>query len=340
MSILAMTGFETGNEPDEGIIVHDNPLTFSTNAAFQAPQSNGSTVVYVSPDSGYSKLLAHSVSECWLSALVNSYSASGDFALGFYKSPIIGSTATNREFVGVYSDNTTMRIRVGASTKTATFSVGVDTWRRIHIHITGRSAGDTVSVYVGGDLTTPVLEHTLDATDAAALSAGDFDHMYFMAGQSYLDDIYAIDPNDGVGLTNINRAKALSVVLRRPIANGADYTFSTGTYADLDETPTNLNDYVEATAVGQVLDLEFEDLDPAQVVGAIEIIYRTQLAASTAGDKFDISIDDGTTNNVLHTNVTIPGDAYVRRLLHEAADGGSLEVSKVNASTIKAVTKS
>ena len=335
-----MVGFETRNEEDEGLFIFDTSLTFTTSTADLAPQTKGEVYAYAPLSRGYAKPLTHSVSECWVSALVHGYNVASDCALGLLKSPAVGTNSSNREFTGVFMQDNTMRVKVGASTKTSAVNVPVGNWTRVHIHISGRVAGSTVRAYFGGDLSSPVLEYTLDASDEAALAAGDFDQLYFMSSATYFDDIYAIDPSDGVGLTNINRAKALSVVLRKPIANGAGFSFSSGTFADVDETPTNFDDYVEATAVGQALDLEFEDLDPAQVVGALEVVYRTQLADSTAGDKFDISIDNGSTNNVLHTNVTIPGDSYVRKLIHEAADGGSLEVSKINASTLKAVTKS
>lgn len=331
MSIKFLCGFEFRNRTDDGFTFvggFDN----WTNVAFAPPSSNG---VYslkhgFSVAGNYVSPCTSAFSECWLGSIVYSPGSASTVMAG------VCTGATTR-YIEAGIVNGAWEIYVNGTSKATSPGAPLAQWNRLHMHIEGLADGDTIRLYKEGDLATPVVQYSLTSSDVSGWPATLSHVRLHTSNQVHVDDLWLMDPTDATGVTDPQETLSFSVELLTADANGADFTFATGSFSDIDEVPFSLADKITADAVGQIADLSFTNASTAQVVGAVKVTQRTQRSGTTAGSQAEVSIDDGANNNAIET-VSVPGDGYIRTYISEAADGTSLEVDKLNASTIQIKT--
>lgn len=328
MSIKFLSGFEYRNRDDDGWTGHTSGGAWIANTSIPA-LTLGTRSVRMSGIA--SSPLAATVGECWIGIQIRPTTTSSTALFGLS----LGSATTYIE-AGVAGGD--FAISINGTTVSSSAGVSINSWVRLHLHVSGLTAGDTIRLYRDGELSTPIVEYTLTGGDVSGWPAA-FTHasLNCAGGASYLDDLWIMDPTDATGVTDPQETLSFSVELLTADANGADFTFASGSFSDVDEIPFSLSDKITADAVGQIADLSFDNASTAQVIGAIKITQRTQRSGTTAGSQAEISIDDGSNNLVLET-VTVPGDGYIRTYTSLAADGTALEDSKLNASTIQIKT--
>ena len=326
MSIKFLSGFEYRNRDDDG-------WTSPTGGVWVANSSIptlslGTRSVRMSGTA--TSPLAGTVTECWIGSQVRPTTTAADALFGLS----LGSSTTYIEAGVVNGD---FVISINGTTVSSVAGASISSWVRLHLHVSGLTAGDTIELYRDGVLTTSIVDYTLTSGDVSGWPAA-FTHASLRGdGNGYFDDLWIMDPTDATGVTDPQETLSFSVELLTADADGADFTFASGSFSDVDEIPFSLSDKITADAVGQIADLSFDDASTAQVIGAIKITQRTQRSGTTAGSQAEISIDDGSNNLVLET-VTVPGDGYIRTYTALAADGTAIEDSKLNASTIQIKT--
>ena len=328
MSIKFLSGFELQNVTDDGISFHTSGLESYSTTTPPTTRGNYSLRNSSLTLGQYSCFLNGTVAGCWLGAQFYA-SSNGEATYGL-------SEGTSTEYIEAGISGGEWVIRVNGAEVALVSGASINTWHRTHLQVEGLAAGSVIRLYINGDLTAPVVQYTLTSGDVAGFPAS-FGHVAFRLKKSLLDDLWVMDPNDATGITDPQETLSFSVELLTAVSDGADFTFASGSFSDIDEIPFSLADKITADAVGQIADLSFDSASAAQVIGAVKVTQRTQRSGTTAGSQAEISIDDGSNNNAIET-VTVPGDGYIRTYIADSADGTAIEVSKLNSSTIQIKT--
>lgn len=330
MSIKFLCGFEHQSRADSGFtaLINDNAVSDTSTPA--QSKGNRSLRHFSSVLGIYTAPLSGNVQECYVGSMVRGDSAASDMLAGI-------SLGTTDRYVEAGFINGQWVIYINGSSVATVGGFSITDWHRLHLHVSGLSALDVVTLYKDGDLTAPLLSHTLTSGEVAGWPAS-FSHVCFVGqSQGYIDDLWVMDPTDSTGTIDPQETLSFSVELLSPDADGSDFTFATGSFADVDEIPFDLADKITADAVGQIADLSLTAATAAQVVGAMKITLRTQRSGTTAGSQIELSLDDNTSNNVI-TTTTVPGDGMIEAYTETSADGTRIEVSKINLSTIQGKT--
>lgn len=249
--------------------------------------------------------------------------ADGDiFFLYMYKSGANGANNNTlklgvgnggTELFSVSCVNTTglVTIRVAGTVRAtaAVAAISLNAWLLIHVRATGNKTGDTVSVYMNGDLSTAVVTYTLiaaDQTNLAGLKANEFRASTKASTAASLDKFgwfAAFDPNDANFSGSGIQAYAGFVVKEKRFASTIGTPTATGTHTNIDEAPPSNSDTVSFGAVGQTIKMGLDSTsDP---VFAMQVSLAIERGDTSAGVNMDIKIDDGVNNRTL----TVPAPA-------------------------------
>lgn len=237
----------------------------------------------------------------------------------------LGGGRDGTQVIGISFEDNTLKptIRVAGTVRATSVSVAASTstWERFHIHVEGHGLGDTISVYKDGALgAAPFLTYDLIAADVTALLGTDTPNELLIEGRPAVDDrvtdIFAVDPDDGVGGAINTPANFAEASFQRRVfnADGASADF-TGTYADIDEIPASDADGLEAVAVD-----DLSTFTKAAVGGAIETVlyvqslWRLTRSGTDQGENAQIYIDNGT--GKAETATTWPGDGDIIQQHH------------------------
>ena len=259
MSIKFLCGFEYRVREDDG-------YTFAGGFNFWASSTNVPTASKgarsmnhnISIAGNYTSPCTSNVSESWIGSQVLPNVTASQILVGL-------SEGISTRYIDAGVDGGNWAIHVNGTSKASIPGVPLGQWSRIHTHIEGLAAGDVISLYKDGDLSTALVQYTLTSGDVSGWpSALTHSHIY-INNQAFIDDVWIMDPSDGTGVTDPQETVSFSVELLKPNADGADFTFATGSFADVDEIPFNLTDKITADAVGQIADLSLESATAAQL---------------------------------------------------------------------------
>lgn len=189
-------------------------------------------------------------------------------------------------------------------------------FHRLHLVMDGEAENDTWTLYEAGDLTTPIASYVLTATDAAnLLAAGRPNEWWFQSGQvKWIDDVWLLDPNDGVGETNINRL--LSGGIRGAAVNADTATADwAGSFADIDEIPVSDVDGINTVLPAQTSLFGKAALSgTAPTIAAVKVNVRITRSDTLAGQNLAVIMDDGAEDA---RQVAAPGDGWATVHFHE-----------------------
>lgn len=333
MSILGMNGFEGRDGDLDGLI------TVSGNTQYTTTVPTGG-----SQRSLQLQLDIHRMP--WFSGEINTatYNEPSGSEYWFHYHQLWISNANNNDAIilGVsrggsevitysHEDTTgepTIRVAgvVRATASGATPSSG--NWVRYHIHVEGHATGDTISLYADGVLTTPILTYTLIGADETSLAAIGKPNEFYAEGSTasstHIDNVFALDPNDGVAPTNINLLTDAHIEPSTLNADSATYTDWSGSYTDIDEVPPNDTDFISSTTVNEVSTFGHTTVSNPLVLFA-QTKWRVTRTGTVAGSNMQIrkaSISTPATFADESSHVA-PGDGNVLAQHHTAPDGSS-----------------
>jgi hypothetical protein len=230
----------------------------------------------------------------------------------------IGLGSNGAEYITISAEDLTNKVTIRiagtlrATAASGAFSTG--TWERLHLFIEGQSTGDVVSVYMDGNLSTPVVTYTLvgaDQTALAAVGSGKPNEFYMIAksGDSTgrWDNLFALDADD-VDMPNIDELLEPSVAPRRPTGDGTEQDWS-GSYTDIDDVPASDADKCTSTAVGDESTFTHAAIAEDNVY-AVKQILRVTRSGTDAGS--NIALRSRSATDVASQTVPAPGDGYVQ----------------------------
>lgn len=342
MGIMGMNGFEAQRLEDDGLIYISgvgSPLYNTAvpvgSSSLRSLRTNQQVLVqpWISGEQAGGTRIEPSGAEYWFHfEWQPSSSSSNNNRIGVSRNQtqvITISKAATTNFVQIYVAN------VLRATGTVPFAI--NRFNRVHVFV-NQVAGGNVEVYFEGDLVTPVLTYTLVAGDIAALP-GKPDEFYMDFGRSgigYLDDVFAMDPNDGVAPTNINNLANASVEPSLIDGNGF-YTAWTGDFTDIDEVPANDGDFIEATAINQASTFDCTDTARDNVF-FVQTKWRMGRTGTTAGVNVQIRQRLGATD-LDETITTAPGSGNVIQHHNTDATGATWSVAGFNGSQFGPVSR-
>jgi len=344
MGIMGMNGFEARRLEDDGIIqigggaslVYDTRVPIAS-ASLRSLESNIQIGVqpWISGEQAGGTRIEPSGDEYWFHfewLPTGSGNSLGPNHIGVSRNQtkvVTISKEATTNFVQIYVAN------VLRATGTVPFAI--NRFNRVHVFV-DQTVGGNVEVYFEGDLVTPVLTYTLVAGDISALPGKPnefyFDHGH--SGVSYLDDVFAMDPNDAVAPTDINDLANASVQPSFIDGNGF-YTDWTGDFTDIDEVPADDADFIEATAVNQASTFDCGDTTLDNVF-FVQTKWRMTRTGTTAGVNVQIRQRLGTTD-LDEAITTAPGSGNV--IQHHATDatGAAWSVAGFNGSQFGPVSR-
>lgn len=342
MGIMGMNGFEAQRLEDDGVIqvsgtsalIYDTRVPVGS-ASLRSLEANGNVGVqpWISGEQAGGTRIEPSGNEYWFH---------------FEWQPDNNNNANNR--IGV-SRNQTQVVTIGKTTTdgfvtiyvanvlraTGTVPFATKRFNRVHVFV-NQVAGGNVEVYFEGDLVTPVLTYTLVAGDISALP-GKPDEFYLDGGRtgvSYIDDVFAMDPNDGIAPTNINDLANASVQPSYIDGNGF-YTDWTGDFTDIDEVPADDADFIEATAINQASTFDCGNTTRDNVF-FVQTKWRMTRTGTTAGSNVQIRQRLGVTD-LDETITTAPGSGNVIQHHDTDATGAAWSVAGFNGSQFGPVSR-
>jgi hypothetical protein len=243
----------------------------------------------------------------------------------------VGRNGTEGITLGVGTGGT-VRLRagdkgsLGESAESAPGIVASNTWYRFHVKVT-HIAGGTVEVYLEGDLTTPILTYTLLAGDITNLGGKPNEFWWYADGITlmYVDDCFALDPADAIGVTDINLLANASIQPRSGLSAGT-YSDWTGTVADVNEVPFSDVDFNSTGAINQAQTYNFPFAgQPA--VHFVQSKLRMTRTGTAAGVQCQVRIRDNVGNEKDETITTAPGSGNIIQHHQTAPDGGAWDKS-------------
>ncbi|MEQ1494501.1 MAG: hypothetical protein ABL912_01905 [Novosphingobium sp.] len=250
----------------------------------------------------------------------------------------LGVARNGSEHVTVSAEDSTNKlvIRVAGSIRAtaASAALSVGTWARVHCHVSGVTAGSVVSVYMDGDLSTPVVTYTLIGADATALSAAGLPNEFMVVGKSgdgtgRFDDLFALDPIDAQapGIQFL-----VSADIAEQVVNGAgSFTDWLGSYADIDERPASSADKIVASAVGETSSFVKAPIGQDNVF-AVKVMVNMSRTGTAAGANVIIGTKEGADTE--GRTVPAPGSGDVQAIFQVAPDGTAWSPTKYDATEI------
>lgn len=312
MSILYMTGFEGGD------LLMDNVTTVAG-----APSYSTSVLPAASPSSRSLSLgFSQSIRIPWIDDVTGTrkepntsvwFHSQFRFA-SMQSANIVGLGRNGVELVTlswtVGTGFITLRIN-GVVVSTSLTTQSINTYRRLMFHISAFTAG-TINVYVDGNLSTPIITHSFVGSinkpnEFYALTAA-------ASSPNYIDDIWALDPSDGVGVTNASDIKDSGIRGQTVNGNGPTQqwtaTPAVSPYTAIDDIPPSDVDYISSTSVGQKSNFTKPNLlGSAEKIAAVKIMARVGQSDASAGTKIGMGFEVGGSNN--RVDITTPGAGYI-----------------------------
>lgn len=248
----------------------------------------------------------------------------------------VGSSLDGVEGITVSTQDTTafytLRVAgvvVGTSTKAMQIGTAFDQV----VLIVDQQAGGTVELYSIEDLVTPIVSYVLTAGDITALG-GLPNETYFRAKtsdtQSGVDDVFAVDPADGVGVVDILTV-ATHTIKPFTVTGAGDLAEWSGTAADIDEVPFSDADAISATAVGQRSDFTKAALGEDAVSG-VKLTARVLRTGTDAGENIRV-YQRSAGVNAEGPDRNAPGAGSVEFYLDTARDGTAWDPAKFDGET-------
>ena len=344
MGIMGMNGFEARRLEDDGVIQISgtSPLIYDAqvpvgSASLRSLEANNNVGVqpWISGEQAGGTRIEPSGNEYWFHFEWQPTSATG--ALGANK---IGVSRNQSQVVTISKANSTNFVQIYVANglrATGTVPFAINRFNRVHVFV-NQVVGGNVEVYFEGDLVTPVLTYTLVAGDIAALPGkpNEFYLDFGRSGVSYLDDVFAMDPNDGVAPTNINDLANASVQPSLIDGNGF-YTDWTGDFTDIDEVPADDADFIEATAINQASTFDCGNTTRDNVF-FVQTKWRMTRTGTTAGSNVQIRQRLGVTD-LDETITTAPGSGNVIQHHDTDATGAAWSVAGFNGSQFGPVSR-
>jgi len=346
MSILGMQGFEAGREDDDNII--GNTLTYYSASGLPVGSASGrrgyivnkSTAPirspWVSGEVAGATPREPSTTVSWFHAhlSITQPNTKGYFGTGRSGAYVVtlgrGTGGTIRLFVG----GSYASPRLVATSAVLGLS---GSWYRYHVYVDQQLGGE-IRVYLEGDLTTPVLTYTLVAGDILALSGKPNEFIFQADGITgvSVDDLFALDPADAIGVVDIQLLAAASVQPSYPLGNGF-YTAWTGTFADIDGIPASDANFIDTAVVDQASTFNVTAASQAQVFFA-QTKARMTRTGTVAGSQVQMRIREGITDKD-EVLTTAPGSGNVHQQHHTAPDGTAWDKTKFDASQFGPVSR-
>lgn len=322
---LGMRGFEYRAAADDRLINLANTPTYDTSNlpgdSDSETSAGGSAWSFRAPWYISSGTAEPSTDEYWFHARVytNTNSATGNDGL------VVGTGRNDVEHVAISAEDSTNKItiRVNGTVRATAVSAALSlaTWARFHVHVGGDDAGDVISVYMDGNLTTPVVSYTLIGADATALSAVGLPNEFRCTiksgdGAGRLDDLIAWDPTHA-NFDSIDKFGEASIAPRQATTTNPANDWS-GSAADIDERPNSDAEKITAITVGDIAAFG-KDVIAADNVYAVQFFARVTRTGTDAGSNIGLFFDDGVDN--VSVTIAAPVDGRVSHLFDTAPDG-------------------
>jgi hypothetical protein len=265
----------------------------------------------------------------------DSFPENGEFGCG--RSGVPGITLGLRPGAGGQGE---VAIRVAQIERARTVGLGLNlnAYYRLHVLVDEQDGGD-VEVYLEGDLNTPILTYTLDATDISNLPGKPNEFWWSTQGgfpSMWVDDLFALDPDTGTTVPSIQVLANASIQGTRVDGDGF-YTQWNGDYTDIDEVPASDSDYIDATAVDQASTFTAQDASQSNVYFA-QTKLRMIRSGTDAGVQMQVRIREGGVDKD-EAITTAPGSGNVIQQHHTAPDGTNWSKAKFDASEFGPVSR-
>lgn len=352
MSILNMWGWEWGQDGQtgvdrEGLVAVNNNFIYDD---AQTPPTGGSTFSIRSSFNGPSDGVVD---------IENSPSGSG-FWIHFQWYRNANQSTSNNNAVWIswnegltkigevrLGENCELEVVInGGSTFTATYPIGLDRWKRIHVFVDlQNTATGTIRVYEDGDLSNPVIDQTSVNTNPSSRTF-DTIGIGLQNNDTYLDDLLLMDPNDATGITDPEEIAFVTIPPKQPNSDG-NYTAWTATgspggvndYEYIDEVPPGDGDYIQATATGQASTFGYESATSSKVL-ACKWKGRFLRSGTDAGANMNVRRRDVSAATDYDTaDISVPGDGYIREVFPEKPGGGTWTEADFNDTEWGVVSK-
>lgn len=349
MSILNMWGWEWGQDGQTGL-AREGLVVINNN--FQYEDS-------IVPPGGSSYSIRPNVnaSADGVAAIENAPSGSG-FWIHFQWYRVNNQSTSNNNGVFIsWNEGTTKigevrlgedcRLEVvinGGSTFTATYPMGLERWKRVHVFVDlQNTATGTIRVYEDGDLGNPVIDQTSVNTNPSSRTF-DTIGIGLQSNSTYMDNLILMDPDDGVGTTDPEDIAFVTVPAKQPNSDG-NYTAWTAVpgggsdYEEIDEIPPSDSDYIQATATGQASTFGYESATSSKVL-ACKWKGRFVRSGTDAGANMNIRRRDVSAATDYDTaDISVPGDGYIYRVFPEKPGGGAWTEADFNDTEWGVVSK-
>lgn len=331
-AVLGMAGFEARNTTRDRFVVTTGSFTYST------------LVLPIASPSSTSIQTTNGLGRCpWINDVVGTPSEPSGGEIWFHgnvrasalsTSFLFGTGRNGVEYITVSMDaigKVTVRLAAAVVGTAASDSFSIVAFKRLHVHLTGDTAGSHLLVYTDGNLSTAVIDVTLSGGNASSLAAiGKPNEFYFhgasSSSTSNFDDCVAWDPTDA-GFPGIQFFASCGIKGQVFNANGPETGWS-GSFADIDELPCSDTDKITASAVGNESSfLKAAVAEPN--VFAVKFMARVTRTGSTAGVNISLKQNDGVSSTLV--TAPAPGDGDVQTIFQTAPDGGAWSPVKYDA---------
>lgn len=260
-----------------------------------------------------------------------------------------GTSSNDDEFITLsWEDGTTnVTLRVAGTVRvTSSYASGIDSYVRYMVEVTGVTlTTHTVKVYVDGDLTAPIINYTLVAGDVSALAAigsGNANGFYFRSGLTsvYLDDLWAMDPNDGTGATDPALFRDSGIRGQVATGDGSPLNWSdpgggTGSYVDIDRITDT--DYISASATATESQFSHDSIAlNVERIGAVKVMAHVSQSDTSAGTQIGLGFDDGA--STVQKDSAVPGAGYVTNIYDEKPGTGAWTPATYDASDLLVIS--
>ena len=332
MSTLDMIGFETQS------LTHDNITMHSGSAGIYDPSplpvGSQSTRALRQSASIWSKPWPNTVSGTRYQFKVSTYySSSNNNNDTMYVG--VGTGSTEQITISAQDSTGLVTIRVnGAVVATAgskAWSGGVfDNHWLVKVD---QQTGGLIEVYASDDLVTPAVTYTLTAPDIATLASiptGWYVKHKNTDSNSAVDDFFAVDPDNPVGVTDIFDYASFSI--KPQVFTGAGNSQDwNGTFAEIDDIPFNDSDKISATAPNQKSDFSKDPIGEDQVL-CVKMTTRTLRSGTDAGSNIRAYQREGGLE-LNESAQAAPGSGINEFIFQTARDGGAHDATKYDATT-------
>ena len=258
-----------------------------------------------------------------------------------------GVSSDDAEYILLsWEDNTTnVTLRIaGVVRVTSGHASGIVDYTRYMVEVSGFDAGDTIKVYVNGDLTTPIIDYTLIAADAVSLAAvgtGKANGFYVVGRNGpLLDDLWAMDHLDGVGATDPSLYRDSGIRGQVPTGDGAPLNWTgsgggVGSYTDIDLITDP--DYITASAAATESQFSHTSIATGvERIAAVKVYAHVTQSDASAGASIGLGFDDGAAS--AQKDSLVPGAGFVTNVYDEQPASGAWTPATYDASDLVVIT--